>query len=91
MSRSHSRWRPSLLQTRRTATRTCSCGFRPHTFVCPLCQQTKCWFQGCADEWGELCDDCASVAWGWSAARQERLRAALDAGEDVSERGLNDA
>ncbi len=37
------------------------CGWRPdQTFVCAECTRTVCYCCGCADDLGDICDDCAS-------------------------------
>ena len=39
------------------------CGWGPTmTFVCSGCQKARCYCQGMADQWPELCDEC------WGAA-----------------------
>jgi len=30
------------------------------TFICPTCQRVCCYCYGCADEYPDLCDDCAA-------------------------------
>jgi hypothetical protein len=43
----------------------CMCGLQEcvahHTYVCPRCDRTLHWSNGCADDTPALCDECAVV------------------------------